>query len=282
MKTSTMTLAAVVSLAGAAMLGTGCDNTHLLGGFDGGPPPSDDSGPPPGGDSGLPPGGDASVDVPEAGGLGPIQSWTGYIENYHFASGSDAVRFSFVSDSAGKIVGTVKLGDGTPPPPATDPNVGYPSDVGSLDSLSVPTTYVSEGYAYTMRDVTLSARRMQFSVAYWELWQGWCALQTPVPPVGVCDEPVCAGSCLPNTGSMISGDHMHCALWNSSTDQYDQPVDCGKLVLCQLSMACTCGLTTCSVREQGIQLSFDLAVTSDGASADGSVAGHNVHFTKDP
>ena len=277
MKTATMALAAFLPLAGVSALGTGCDNTHLLGGIDGGPPASDDSGPPPGGDAGA--------DVPETGGLGPVQSWTGYIENYKFASGSDAVRISFAADTTGAIVGTVTLGNGTPPPPATDPNVGYPSDIGGPDATPVPTDHVAEGYTYTMRNVAFNGRRMQFGVGLWELWRDWCVLQTPVPPQGVCDEPVCQGSCLPNWGSMISADQMHCAQLNPSTDQYE-PVDCGKLTLCQFGMVCVCYGTTCAVRDQGVQLSFDVSVTTDGAFADGSVDGrispHNVHFTKNP
>jgi hypothetical protein len=83
---------------------------------------------------------------------------------------------------------------------------------------------------------------------------------------------------------MISADHMHCALLDPSTGQYDHPVDCGKLTLCQFGMVCVCGATACAVRDQGVQLSFDVLMTTDGAFADGSVDGrigpHNVHFTK--
>lgn len=282
MKTAITRDAWIVAAAATAIALAGCDNTHLLGTLDGGPPPSQDSGPSPADDAGPDlPGMDA--DRPDAG--GPITSWTGYIENYKFASGSDAVRIAYTSDASGNVVGTVTLGAGSPPPPATDPNVGYPADIGSVDGPPVPRSYVAEGYRYTMRNVMFSARRMQFSVAFWELWQGWCALQTPVPPQGSCDEPVCPGTCLPNWGSMISADHMHCAQLNPATNQYE-PVDCGKLALCQFGMACTCDPTTCSVRDQGIQLTFDVSVSTDGAFADGSIVGqivgHNVHFTKDP
>ena len=274
MKTAIRIDACVVAVAATALALAACDATHLLGTLDGGPPPEQDSGPPPGTDAGP----DLSgADRSDAGPSGPITSWTGYIENYKFASGSDAVRVSYTTDATGNIVGTVTLGNGTPPPPATDPNVGYPSELSTFDELGIPRFYVAEGYAYTMRDVAFTGRRMQFDVAYWELWQGWCALQTPVPG---------QTSCLPNVGSMVSADHMHCALLNSATSQYDQPVDCGKLALCQFGMACMCGIAGCSVQEQGIQLFFDLSVTTDGASADGSVTGqingHNVHLTKDP
>ena len=257
MKTAIKGDACVVATVVAAIALAACDNTHVIGAVDGGPPPPQDG---------------------DAGPGGPITSWTGYIENYNFRSGSDAVRVSYAPDATGKIVGTVTLGNGTPPPPPTDPNVGYPSDfVGPYGAWS-PTSYVAEGYAYTMRDIAFNGRRMQFGVAYWELWQGWCALETPVPGTD---------SCLPNLGRMISADQMHCAQLNPATGEYDLVVDCGKLALCGAGgMACTCDATACSVRDQGIQLSFDLSVTSDGAFADGSVtgqiAGRNVHLTKDP
>lgn len=273
MKTAMRIHACVVAAAATAIALAACDTNHLLGTLDGGPPPGQDSGPPPGTDAGPDMQG---PDRPDAGPSGPITSWTGYIENYKFPSGSDAVRIAYTTDATGNIVGTVTLGNGTPPPPATDQNVGYPPGLSDFDSTAIPRSYVAEGYAYTMRDVDFNGRRMKFSVGIWELWQGWCVLQTPFPS---------ADSCLPNAGASISADHMHCALLNPATGQYDYPVDCGKLSLCQFGMTCTCDATGCTVRDQGRQLTFDLSVTADGAFADGSVSvensNRNIHFTKD-
>jgi len=279
--------AGFVVLAAIAFLGTGCDNNHLLGAVDGGPPPADDSGPPPSQDSGPPPSQDsgptpqdsgpppmdARPDLPPDGGTA---SWTGYIENYQFFSGSDAVRISFAADAAGRLTGTVILGNGTPPVAATDPNVGYPPDLvsqhGGFDLA--PPSYVAEGYPYTMKNGTLSGQRLQFCVSLGELWKGWCALQTPAGS---------SGACVMNTGFMVDPSGT-CALRNPATNQYDMPVDCGKLMLCA-SGVCLCNAATasCAVNDGDVQLRFDVTMTTDGR-ADGSTAGltnHNVHFTKD-
>jgi hypothetical protein len=241
----------------------GCDNNHLIGGVDGGGPPASS---------------DAGGNNPDAGTVTPTESWTGYIENFQFSSGSDAVKISFTADAAGHLVGTVKLGNGTPPPPPTDPNVGYPADlVGPGPLIIGPANYVAEGFSYSMLDATISGRRLQFRVGLWELWRDWCALQTPVDT---------SGGCLPNWGSMISGDGKSCALGNPNTGQYE-PVDCGKLVLCGgISMTCRCdaGTSSCTVDESSGGITFDISMSA--GLADGSVAGlgteHNAHFTKDP
>jgi len=275
MKTAILTRAVLLSLAGTAALGSGCDNQHLLGGVDAGPPASDDSG--------TPPTVDAGVDVPDTGSPGPTQSWTGYIENYHFASGSDAIRISFAPDSSGNVVGTVTLGTGTPPPPATDPNVGYPADLlkASPDITIASRSYIAEGFGYSMRAGTLTAGRLRFGVDTSELWNGWCALQTPVPPQGMCDEPVCKSLCMPNWASMTGPNG--CGLLNPATDLYE-PVDCGKLALCGAWGVCICEASGCYVQDGGIKFMFDFALPSDLGS--GSVVGqfgdHNVHLTKDP
>ena len=59
-------------------------------------------------------------------GLQGPTTWTGYVEGYQFPSGSNAIRLAFAIDSYGQVAGMVFFGDGPPPPPATDPNVGYP------------------------------------------------------------------------------------------------------------------------------------------------------------
>jgi hypothetical protein len=48
----------------------------------------------------------------DAGGVatpGASQSWSGYVENYKFPSGSDAVRLTFSADSAGQVTGNRPL-----------------------------------------------------------------------------------------------------------------------------------------------------------------------------
>jgi hypothetical protein len=295
MKTAIMRRAFLVTLGVCAgvvgIVASGCDNRHVLGTVDDAatPPWADgsiivDAGPHPSGDGGIIVDARPSLadggDTREVGVLGPSESWTGYVENYRFRSGSDVVKIAFASDPAGQLVGTVTLGSGTPPPPASDPNVGYPADLVAGSLPGAARAYIAEGYEYSLRAGTLTNGRLRFGVGTWELWTGWCALQTPVPPQGVCDEPVCQGTCLPNWGSM-SGPN-GCGLLNPATNQYE-PVDCGKLALCGFGGVCTC-YASCTVRDNGTQITFDVALTNGAGS--GSVAGglgdHNVHFTKDP
>lgn len=270
-----------------AALGAGCDNRHVLGGV-GGLGATGGGGGNPGGnpdgaaviimgtggnaqDGAVINPGDAGRDSPEVGVLGPVQSWTGYIENYKFDSGSDAIKIAFASDADGHVVGTVTMGSGTPPPPPTDPNVGYPPGSWYMVGFYFP-TIVWEGFGYPMLDATLTGRRLQFRIAYWELWQGWCAIQTPVPG---------SSSCLPNWGGMVSADGMHCSQRNPDTGEI-VTVDCVKFRLCQ-NMACICDTSACAIHDDGNRVSFDLSITND--LADGSVTldgVRNLHFTKDP
>jgi hypothetical protein len=194
-------------------------------------------------------------------------SWTGYIENYQFPSGSDVIRFASTVDSAGQVKVTVFLGDGPPPPPATDPNVGYPPGLGPLPS------YWVEGFAYTMTSGTFQAQRLRFTIYSYQPWSGWCALQTPISGSAMC---------VPNwQGDCSRGP---CILQDPATGQTIQ-VDARKALLCWAHV-CACSTTACdSDPNGGTTASFDLALF--GAAADGSVVGlisdrANVHFTLDP
>jgi hypothetical protein len=256
------------AIAAAAILGASCDNNHSLGAVD--------TGIPPGNDAGSTPGKDASLDLGQ-----PVtsfaQSWTGYVENYLFASGSDAVKIAFTPDATGIVIGAVTLGSGTPPPPPTDPNVGYPPDLVNQGITAGPPMYIAEGYSYSMQSGTLSGRRLQFEVNLWELWTAWCAIETPVDN---------SGSCLPNQGVMIDMPNKTCGQFNPATQAY-VPVDCGKLMLC-FGFVCACDAATssCTLSDMGRHLTFDVTITTDGSAADGSAGGlsiqNNVHFTKDP
>ena len=242
-----------VLIVAAAGSGAGCDNRHLIGAVDGGggtgQQPSDDGGSQ-----------DGAIVM-------PVESWTGYIENFKFPSGSDAVKISFaVEAGTGQVIGTVIFGNGTPPPPPTDPNVGYPPGyIAGFPAAS----FVQEGYGYTVRNGTLAGSRLKVGVRLVELWTGWCALQTPVDSSGFC-------------------------VHNNPATGQDEPIDCAKLRLCEFDMVCRCDASagTCAVTIDGDynDISFDVTVDVTAVRADGSVVGnlgdangnYNVHFTKDP
>ena len=204
-------------------------------------------------------------------------SWTGYIENYQFPSGSDVIRFTSTVDSAGQVMVTVFLGSGTPPPPATDPRVGYPPGLGTDDTMSLEPPYWNEGFAYSMASGTFSGQRLRFTIRTFQLWSAWCALQKPADDSGMCLpaswEP---GSCDKNG---------QCTLMNVATGQVIQ-CDLAAFSLCLSYRVCACSATACvDDPNGGTTASFDVAVI--GPAADGSVVGlisdrANVHFTLDP
>jgi hypothetical protein len=217
-----------------------------------------------GGAAGATSGGTGGVQL--TGPLGPTQSWTGYVENFNFDSGSDAIKLTFATDADGQIAGQVVFGAGTPPPPATDPNVGYPPSLMFGQKFTV-----AEGFPYTIGHGTLSSQRLRFTVPTWQLWTQWCALQTPAP----------GGMCAPNWSGMKIGDV--CSQKNPATGQ-SVAIDCEKLFLCNMTQTCTCTAQACSVNALGDGVPFDVFLTGDSASGSINFAGNdrNVHFTRDP
>ena len=219
--------------------------------------------------------GRVTPDIPDAaviGALGPSQSWTGYIENYQFIYGSGDVRLTFAADPTGQVVGIAVLGSGTPPAPATDPNVEYPP---GLTAQGGPGTAWVQGFSYSMLDGNLTSNRLQFTMQNYELWSGWCALQTPVDDSGMC---------LPS--GAVTCENNKCTITSSANGQKITNVDSGKVSLCTMDEVCTCSTTTCvaNLWGAGPRASFDMMIS--GTDASGSTTGafgdHNVHFTKDP
>jgi hypothetical protein len=225
-----------------------------------------------------------TVDVQPLGPLGPVESWTGWVENYTFKSGSDAIKFSFASDPNGRLAGQVVIGSGTPPPPATDPNVGYP------DEKVMGPAFPLEGYSYTMFDGNITSNRIRFTLRNYEPWAGWCALQTPPSDVKSGNS-----TCLQAGNGYADPANNLCLLYPSD-QKFDAPVkvDCGVFFLCSSSV-CFCSPTGCRGRvpedtdaygpTEYPTVSFDMAysgTTAMGSSAGYGFGGQNVYFTKDP
>jgi hypothetical protein len=216
----------------------------------------------------------SSPDAGVIGQPGPSQSWTGYVENYQFPSGSDVIRFTVAADSSGQVVGTTFLGNGTPPAPATDPNVGYPPDFATAEIYT--SGYWVEGFAYSMANGKLSSGRLRFSAQSNGLWSEWCALQTPVEG---------SSGCVRNWQTSCNTIAQSCSQTNPADGQ-SIIVDWGKFQLCGMSSSvCLCSTTACIADlSAGGTLDFDLALSGTDASGStsGSLGDHNVHFTKDP
>jgi hypothetical protein len=252
----------------------GCNAEHSLGRID------QDSGPDlPTADSvaqastQLAPDANGGPDSTPVGSQGSRQSWTGYVENHLFPSGSDAIRLLFATDSIGQIVGAAMLGEGVPPSPSTDPNVGYPPAFAA--AMTSASGYWVEGYSYSMINGKLSSGRLRFSVRSNELWTGWCELQTPVNG---------SNACVPNWPASCSGVEQSCVLTNPVNGQ-SIIVDWGKFQLCGMySSVCLCSEAACVADlSGGGAIDFDLTIS--GGQATGSAAGvlsGNVHFTREP
>ncbi|HJX53152.1 MAG TPA: hypothetical protein VJ801_10335 [Polyangia bacterium] len=233
-----------------------------------------------------------------AGGVGyqGPTTWTGYVEDYQFPSGSSAIWLAFSADSSGRVAGMVFLGQGPPPPRPGDPNVGYPPDYSVVVKNAPSGLYWAEGFAYSMVRGQSAFSGLEFSIQNNEFWSAWCALQTSVDA---------SGTCLPNwQGAHIVGA-------NGGADQcYQQDpangrrtvVDCGKYDLCITNSVCMCSTTPCVYDPNGMNVAtFSLALPNNAATgtdygiandpgnntATGTVYGlfdnvANVYFTQDP
>jgi hypothetical protein len=233
-----------------------------------------------------------SSDAADAGGFKPLvpgpTTWTGYVDDsdnpdFEFASGSNAIRLTLAVDTYGQVAGMVWLGNGPPPPPAADPDVGYPPEpwVRSNQYAELSSNYWAEGFGYSMTNGTLSPDRLQFSIDNMELWSGWCALQ---PTTWAND----GGSCLPNwdsTSTTLANGQPYCYQTNPANRQLVVR-DCGKLALCDGGV-CTCSTTGCDYEPS---LSDSMAIF-DLAPSNGTAAGTvyqlfssiaKVYFTQDP
>jgi hypothetical protein len=223
----------------------------------------------------------AAGSMADPGTLGTPQAWQGYIENHMFPSGSDMILLKFATDARGVVAGSVVFGVGTPPPPATDPNVGYPSNLladANTDGPGLAIGYVAEGYSYAFDGGSFDGHRLRFTVNFTQLWAGWCALQTPASDG--------SGWCLPNWGTMSNPMANMCAQFDPKTKQA-VPVDCGKLFLCDSPTAvCACGANTCGVSTGSFDAAmFDVFLiladgTGSGSASQSSWGTNNVHFVK--
>lgn len=193
--------------------------------------------------------------------------WNGYQENAPTTDPFNHIRLDIHGASeAGGLCGTMTIGTGSPPPPATNADIGYPP---GLQGGGGGPPFI-EGFPFTLIDGTVDSDRVRFNVAYNEPWRGWCRLQTPV-----ADE-VNPGDyhCMPNWGSVGDGSG-HCWIIDPHSNQRVS-VDCGKLMLCSSQPTCTCNATACDANDGFNVGTFDIHF--DAASGDGSASNQRVRF----
>jgi hypothetical protein len=194
-------------------------------------------------------------------------AWTGYIEGFFIPE--DAIRIAVQAANDGTLSGQVTFGDGPPPPPATNPNVGWPPGA-PLEGKA----FIS-GYAYAARDINWQARRLKLRVLVDEPYEPYCALQMPYlwPIAG--DPPFyqCFSQDVWNDG------YGHC--YAGPMPDATQEIDCGYVYHC--GAWCSCDATHCATGTQmrGAQDGYYSAdIAFDGANATGSffIAGANYNL----
>jgi hypothetical protein len=237
-------------------------------------------------------------------------TWDGYAEAYTFMpDGSDRVRLTIAANGQG----TLEVGDAALLPPPTDPNVGYPpgaAATGPGQLAPASAGVLTEGFLYPIYAAQVQADRIQLGANPGDLYAAWCALQTTTYPSydtsfthpdagytstfpGIVDGGVVTVfyTCLPNSGSMFSSTGGCATL---SPDGGSTPVDCGKLSLCTLNMACQCTATGCASNQvaagtpvSNYQVELDGALDPTGTMLTGTLTldGQSgtritVHLTK--
>ncbi len=91
--------------------------------------------------------------------------WTGYLEDFSFPSGSDAIKISIAVAPDGALSGQVVLGAGSAPPTATDPDVAWPQGVSAAS-----VRYGLEGASYDALNILWEANRLKFSISLYSPW----------------------------------------------------------------------------------------------------------------
>jgi len=203
-----------------------------------------------------------------------VGSWTGYVENQKWASGSDVIHMTITNANDTLACGSISLGDKPSPPPATDPTMSYPP--GEFDPTRTPeawdiSTFIdyTEGFVMPSTQGKVSGTRLQFQVNWASTWDAWCGLQTPVADF------TGRFSCLDSGSIDDAGCH-------SSTGEL---VDCGRFMLCAGGAFCDCTAQWCQAWHQNCDtLDFDMQIAADAATGSvalGCAGVHNVHFAKD-
>lgn len=220
-----------------------------------------------------------------------VAKWDGYAQAYTFnPDGSDRVRLTVAADGTG----TLQVGNSALLSAPTDPNVGYPPGVSSLNEATEP---LYEGFLYPIHAPDVQQSRIQIGINPADLWADWCALQTSVPyyettivnDAGVSN--VVSGQsdagtvtvlygCAPNLPAMgqfsPTGGETNCAL--DEPDGGSVPIDCGKLFLCNMVGTCICNATSCAIpplpagtTAAKYPIELDGALDSTGATLTGTL-----------
>lgn len=169
-----------------------------------------------------------------------------YKGNWPLSDGFDELKGDAVltirgATADGLPCGTLRIGQGDPPPPATDPDTQYPEGQGvggGLGGIGIGRSTAYPGADYQIYGVSNSSTRLAFSIAYNELLRSWCGLQTRYPG---------SNSCLP-TNYSGSQDQSGCTI--TPTGEGPIVIPCFKLSYCSPHV-CVCSEAACDAVPQG-------------------------------
>jgi hypothetical protein len=215
---------------------------------------------------------DVNIGDPVGGALTDYAaSWDGYAEAYQFEDNSDRVRLVLDGNGAG----TLRVGNAAVLPPPSDPNVGYPPGASSDKGVFSSIGGIVAGFEYPVHGTRLQDSRIRTGVDPNDLYAGWCALQTPI-----ADTLNGGYGCVANWGFTMPGADTTCSQTNPAT-QETVPIDCGKLMLCELARVCTCTASACAANlamdNPSVQL--DAALNADGSELTGTLVVNGQRVT---
>jgi hypothetical protein len=186
--------------------------------------------------------------------------WVGVLQTGSLPSGSSQVVLEIMAANIGEpVVATLVFGEGPPPGEPTDPELGWPAGV-DPQLEAVP---VADGYFYRSLDGTRTGDTLRIDIAITELWESWCALQTPHPVGGGSPE----AQCLPNRP--WDATPFMCSV-EGDAENPELSVDCLKLSLCRRTRVCSCtNMGGCVPSPTGLTL--EVEVTIEGEEAFGTL-----------
>lgn len=202
--------------------------------------------------------------VPQVCSKAFAQVWEGNTLDFFFNPQDDRWRIEFDgTDANGRLCGTVTyIGAGEPaPPPATDPDAAYPSDV---DFSTGRARSVHAGVTYSIIQGAEADGVRHFRISANELWKDWCALQTPVKSVG-------GYACVDDYWTTTDG--AVCTVVKEDGSQRHYPY--GKCDLCRNPGVCACDSKRC-IAGDGNSVVFDLQIS--GTQMTGTIGGTQAKF----
>lgn len=207
--------------------------------------------------------------------------WEGYTEDSNF-NPIAPLRLSILSAAPGhEICGTIKYGEGDPPPLTNDPAAFYPPLAsGYYGAMTPPFPTGSPqywglltGYTYTIVSGGMADSQVRFQVSANEHYRGWCGLQSAYPSSSTASD---GYNCSPVIQSGDSG------YWGADSPEYCNLTVSGVAIKlpaaqCELCGAfsppvCVCDSCHCTAR---LEATHEFELTFSGDQATGTTGNFN-------